>query len=272
MTVWQAIVLGIIQGATEFLPVSSSGHLVLVPWLLGWPAGGLAFDAVLHVGTAVAVVAYFWRDWVRLLRGGWFVLRSRDFRHADGRVLVFIVVASIPAGVVGLTLEDFFEGIFANPPAAAAFLLVTAALLTAAERLGAPRRLLAGMEWPDAVTIGLAQALAIFPGISRSGATISAGLWRDFRREEAARFSFLMATPVIVAAGAKQILDLAAEGALAALSVTLVPGFLAAAAVGYMCIWWLLKHLRQRRLYGFAVYCAAAGVFCLLVAFTGGGG
>lgn len=264
MEIWQAIILGILQGATEFLPVSSSGHLVLVPWLVGWESPGLAFDAVLHLGTMVAVLAYFWRDWLCLLRGGWQVLRQRRLDHADGRVLMMIVFATIPAGLAGLFLEDFFESVFDTPAAAACFLLVTAGLLAASERLGEPQRVLSGINWIDSLLIGLAQALAIFPGISRSGSTIAAGLWRELRREEAARFSFLLATPIIFAAGAKQVLELFTENHT--ISNNYFAGFIAAAIVGYLCIWWLLNFIKKRRLYVFAAYCAIFGVFCLLVA------
>ncbi|MBN1284211.1 MAG: undecaprenyl-diphosphatase UppP [Anaerolineae bacterium] len=270
MEIWQAIFLGIVQGATEFLPVSSSGHLVLVPWLLGWEAPGLAFDAVLHLGTMAAVLVYFWRDWVRLLRGGWQVVRRRSFDHADGRVLAMVVVASIPAGIVGFLFEDFFESVFNTPVTAALFLLVTAGLLVAAERLGDPARVLGGLTWTDALVVGLAQTLAIFPGVSRSGSTIAAGLWRGLRREEAARFSFLIGTPIIFAAGVKQIYDAAAGGQLAAISNTFFAGVVAAAVVGYLCIWWLLNFLRRQRLFVFAGYCTALSIVCLVVALTRG--
>ena len=270
MSLLQAIFLGMVQGATEFLPVSSSGHLVLVPWLLGWEGSGLAFDTVLHWGTMVAVLAYFWRDWASLLQGGWRLLRARDLSDPQGRLLLLLILGSVPAGVIGLLLEDFFEAVFATPPAAAFFLLVTAALLLAAERLGDATRDIQGMRWLDALVIGLGQALAIFPGVSRSGATISAGLWRGLQREAAARFSFLLATPIIFAAGFRQLLSLAASGELAAGAGTLLAGFVAAAAVGYACIWWLMDFLKRGRLYVFAGYCAAFGVFCLVVALVRG--
>ncbi len=266
MSLWQAIILGILQGATEFLPVSSSGHLVLVPWLLGWEPGSLAFDTMVHWGTMVAVLAYFWRDWVKLLQGGWRTLRARNLNDNEGRLLLLIILATLPAAIIGFVLEDFFTEMFANPPAAALSLLVTAALLVAAERLGDRTRVMGGMEWPDALIVGFAQAAAIVPGISRSGATISAGLWRGFKREAAARFSFLMATPIIFGAGAKQLLDLAGAGGLAADSDLLLAGFVSAAVVGYACVWWLMGFLRRQRLDGFAVYCAVFGVFCLIVA------
>jgi undecaprenyl-diphosphatase len=266
VNILQAFLLGILQGATEFLPVSSSGHLVLVPWLLGWAAPGLAFDAVVHWGTALAVVAYFWRDWVSLVVAVVRSLRELTLRRLrpsvaagrspagesapgssaaaqpsqgspDARLAWLILLGTVPAAVIGWLLQDFFEGMFA---------------------------------WPDALLVGLAQALAIFPGISRSGATIAAGLGRGLRREPAARFSFLLATPIILGAGLFKVTDLAQAGNLAAQVPTLVAGFVTSGVVGFGCIHFLLRYLQRRRLYPFAVYCAAAGVACLLVALVRG--
>jgi undecaprenyl-diphosphatase len=293
VNILQAFLLGILQGATEFLPVSSSGHLVLVPWLLGWAAPGLAFDSVVHWGTALAIVAYFWRDWVSLVVAVVRSLRELALRRsrpsvatgrspageaaqpsqgsADARLAWLVVLGTVPAAVIGWLLEDFFEGMFARPVAASAFLLVTAALLTTSERLGRRTRDLDTLAWPDALLVGLAQALAIFPGISRSGATIAGGLARGLRRESAARFSFLLATPIILGAGLLQVADLAQVGNLAAQAPTLFAGFVTSGVVGFGCIHFLLRYLQRRRLYPFAVYCAAAGVACLIVALVRGG-
>jgi len=274
MSILQALFLGVLQGATEFLPVSSSGHLVLAPWLLGWDSPGLAFDAVVHWGTAVAVVVYFWRDWVSLVQAAlrWVSRTLRRARTApepsQGERLVWLIVlGTVPAAVIGYLLEDFFEGMFGRPAAAAGFLLVTAALLTISEWLGRRERDLDALNWLDALVVGLAQALAIFPGISRSGATIAAGLSRGLRREPAARFSFLLATPVILGAGLFKVVDLARVGGLAAQVPTLAVGFISAGVVGLACIHFLLRYLQRRRLYPFAVYCAVLGVACLIVAF-----
>jgi undecaprenyl-diphosphatase len=277
VNLFQALFLGILQGATEFLPVSSSGHLVLVPWLLSWASPGLAFDAVVHWGTALAVIAYFWRDWVSLVRA----LTLRRLRtdpslepsqgSRDARLAWFILLGTVPAALIGWLLEDFFEHMFGRPAAAAAFLLVTAALLTASERFGRRERDLDALTWPDALFVGLAQALAIFPGISRSGATIATGLARGLRREPAARFSFLLATPVILGAGLLKVVDLAQMGHLAAQIPTLAVGFVAAGVVGFACIHFLLRYLQRHRLYPFAVYCAILGLICLVVALIRGG-
>ena len=267
MNLFQAFILGILQGATEFLPVSSSGHLVLVPWLLGWPASSLAFDAVVHWGTAVAVIIYFWRDWVTLVSAVWksTILRSPD-QESEARLAWLILLGTVPAALIGYLLEDFFEEMFTRPIAAACFLLVTAALLTTSERLGRRERDLDTLDWLDALLVGLAQALAIFPGISRSGSTIAAGLARGLRREPAARFSFLLATPVILGAGLLKVVDLAQTGGLAAQAPLLVVGFVAAGVVGFGCIHFLLRYLQRRPLYPFAIYCAVGSIVCLLIA------
>ncbi len=308
VNLFQSLLLGVLQGATEFLPVSSSGHLVLVPWLLDWPASGLAFDAVVHWGTALAAVAYFWRDWVSLVQAAFRSLYRRTSRSLqialargkvwaggdafslesaaqeplrlppaqdlvevpDARLAWLILLGTLPGALAGWLLEDFFEGMFARPVAAAGFLLVTAALLTASERFGRHEHNLDKLVWLDALLIGLAQALAILPGISRSGATIAAGLACGLRREPAARFSFLLATPIILGAGLLKIVGLAQMGGLAAQTPTLVAGFVASSVVGFGCIHFLLRYLQRRRLYPFAVYCAVAGLACLPVALVRG--
>jgi undecaprenyl-diphosphatase len=269
MNLFQALVLGIIQGATEFLPVSSSGHLVLVPWLLGWEEPGLTFDAVVHWGTALAVVVYFWREWLALIQAVFEAVRRRSIADPKARLALLIVIGTVPAAVIGYALENFFEQMFSRPSAAAAFLLVTAAFLSVAEWLGRREHDLEQMTWLDALLVGMGQALAIFPGISRSGATIAAGLTRGLKREPAARFSFLLATPVILGAGAFKLLDLAQAGHLVGQMPALIIGFAGAGGVGFGCIYFLLRYLQQRRLYPFAVYCAVAGVICLIVAVAG---
>jgi undecaprenyl-diphosphatase len=282
---FQAFLLGVLQGATEFLPVSSSGHLVLVPWLLNWPASSLAFDVVAHWGTAMAVIVYFWRDWVTLVRETWAFLKNRvsgivaketglvgkNPVSADVRLAFFIVLGTIPAALLGYLLEDFFEAMFARPVAAACFLIVTAAILTFSERLGRRERDLDTLNWLDALIIGLAQALAIFPGISRSGSTIAAGLTRGLKRESAARFSFLLSTPIILGAGLLKVMGLAQAGDLAAQAPVLVVGFVAAGLVGYGCIHFLLRYVQRRPLYLFSIYCTIAGVTCLFIALIRGG-
>ncbi len=260
MTIFQSLFLGALQGATEFLPVSSSGHLVLLPWLLGWPMPGLTFDAIVHWGTAVAVVVYFWRDWLSLAAGAYRSLRSGLKEQTPAsRLAWLIILGTLPAAIIGYLLEGFFEAMFARPTAAAGFLLLTAVILAASEYLGRRERPLAALTGLDALLIGLAQAFAIFPGISRSGATIAAGLARGLEREAAARFSFLLATPVIVGAGVFKVLDLTGAD-LASQGTVLAVGFVTAAVVGLGCIHFLLRYLRRRPLYPFAIYCALLGI------------
>jgi undecaprenyl-diphosphatase len=264
----KALLLGILQGATEFLPISSSGHLVLVPWWFGWDESPLIFDVVVHLGTLVAVLLYFWRDWLTLLRAGWTALNTRSTHEPDTRLLLLLVLGTVPAALAGVLLEDLFASAFSEPPLAAMFLLVTAALLVISERRYTASRTLDQLNARDAVWIGLAQAFAIFPGISRSGSTIAAGVLRGFPRPEAARFSFLLATPIILGAGGKQAFDVLTGDVTVGQDLVgpLVIGFFSAAVVGYGCIWFLMRLLQQRRLYGFAVYCAAFGTLSLLVA------
>ena len=275
MNLVRALVLGVLQGATEFLPVSSSGHLVLVPWLLGWESPGIAFDAVVHWGTALAVIVYFWEDWVSLVGAALRSLRDigsprgnpgPDAAELSRRSLAWLIVlGTVPGVLAGYFLEDFFERMFGRPIVAAAFLLVTAALLAVSERIGRRERELRELGWVDVLVVGIGQALAIFPGISRSGSTIAAGLVQGMKREPAARFSFLLATPIILGAGLLKVVELGRMGGLLTQAPTLIAGFVAAAVVGFGCIHFLLQYLQRRRLYPFAVYCALVGIFSLLV-------
>lgn len=279
MSLLQAVLLGAVQGATEFLPVSSSGHLVLVPWLLRWRSPGLAFDAVVHWGTALAVIAYFWKEWVALVRatvlslGGVLQQSIRSSEHiaSEGEgsrrdVLAWLIVlGTVPGVLIGYSLEDFFESVFARPAAAAGFLLVTAVLLAISEHLGRRERDLDDLRWPDALVVGFGQALAIFPGISRSGATIAAGLAQGMKRAPAARFSFLLGTPIVLGAGLLKVVELMRTDQWITQVPALIAGFAASAVVGFICVHVLLRYLQRRRLYPFAVYCALFGVFSLLM-------
>ena len=265
MTIFQALILGIVQGATEFLPISSSGHLVLVPWWLGWGSLDLAFATTLHLGTVVAVIAYFYRDlWEIAL--AW--LRSLMRREMTSKAWLgwWLILGTVPAVVLGLALEDFLESLFGSPPAVAALLLVTGAILALSEYLGSRRRDMDDLGWLDAVIIGFAQACAIAPGLSRSGTTIAASLARGLKREDAARFSFLLSVPIIVGVGLMQLLDLASEspqvGQLGALAV----GFLAASVTGYFAIRFLLRYVQRGTLYPFAIYCWAVGGISFIAA------
>jgi undecaprenyl-diphosphatase len=266
MDIIQALILGLVQGLTEFIPVSSSGHLVLVPWLLGWAPPGLAFDTFVHWGTLVAVLAYFWRDWWTLIAAWVRGLLRWDWRDANARLMWLIVVGTVPAALLGYALEGFFESLFGRPVWVSVFLLVTAGLLALSEWLSRRTRDLGSLRWPDALLIGLGQAAAIAPGISRSGTTISAGLLLGLGRPAAARFSFLLAAPIILGAGLFPLLDLLGEPNALTQVPALVAGFVTAAISGYLCIWFLLRYLQRRTLYPFAIYCLVAGGLCLVVA------
>jgi undecaprenyl-diphosphatase len=266
MDIIRAIVLGLVQGATEFVPVSSSGHLVLVPWLLGWQSPGLVFDTVVHWGTLVAVLAYFWRDWLSLIAAWLRGLVRWDWSDPNARLLWLIAAGTIPAAALGYVLDDFFEGLFGKPVWVSIFMLFTAGLLALSEWLGNRTRELDELRLPDALVVGCAQAAAIAPGISRSGATIAAGLLRGIRRPAAARFSFLLSTPIILGAGLFKLLDLFSAPDPLAQVPALAAGFLAAAVGGYACIWLLLRYLQRGSLYPFAFYCAWVGVSCLILA------
>lgn len=270
MDLIQAVILGVLQGATEFLPISSSAHLVLVPWLLGWDSPGLLFDTMVHWGTLAAVLLYFWRDILRLIVAGLRALGQRSLADPDARIAWGIVLGTIPAVVLGVLFEDLFEALFLNPRAVSVFLLITALLLFFAERVGQQRRSLPELSLIDAVLIGLGQAIAIAPGISRSGATIAAGLARGLRREAAARFSFLLSIPAIVGAGGLQLVKAASGEGNGATPLVLLVGFAAAAIAGYVCIRFLLRYLQRGSLYGFVVYCAAAGLAGLALSFLRG--
>jgi undecaprenyl-diphosphatase len=265
MDIFQAILLGVVQGSTEFVPVSSSGHLVLIPWLLYWPSPGLVFDTVVHWGTLLAVLAYFWRDWWELIVAWLGGLFHWDWHDPHARLMWLLILGSVPAAVIGYLLESFFEALFSAPQWASLFLLVTAAVLAFSEWRASRTRTMGDLRWPDAVVIGLAQAVAIAPGISRSGMTMAAGLLRGVQRADAARFSFLLATPVILGAGLFKLLDASSAAMLGAQAPALIAGFLAAAISGFVCIRVLLRYLRRGKLYPFAIYCALLGVVGLVV-------
>ncbi|MCL5104236.1 MAG: undecaprenyl-diphosphatase UppP [Armatimonadetes bacterium] len=258
MLIIQAIILGAIQGLTEFIPVSSSGHLIAIPALMHWKDMGLSFDVSLHFGTLVALVAYFWRDWVKILGR-----RGKD--DAEGRLLVPIIVACIPAAVVGATLDNFIETKLREWYWVAGSLVIFGIVMLLAEKLGKRRRDMARMNWGDYLTIGCAQALALFPGVSRSGITISAGLFRDIDRASAARFSFLMSMPIIFGAAMMKLKDVAKTGIPLDERLPFFLGFLTAALTGYLAIKFLMNYLRTRSLNVFVGYRMVFAVFMVVV-------
>ncbi len=271
MNIFQALILGIVQGATEFAPVSSSAHLVLVPWWLGWNIPDLVFDTTLHLGTLIAVVLFFYRDLWDIITAWVAALFQPSQRTYTAMLGWWIILGTIPAALAGVFLKDFFESVFSSPAAVAALLILTGIILALAERFSELWRELPDLLWLDALLIGVSQALAILPGISRSGATISTGLWRGLKREHAARFSFLLSIPIILGTGLKQLFDLVRHPAAAAAAqgagtgaLELLIGALAAVVVGLLVIRYLLKYLQRGTLYPFAAYCWAAGLISLV--------
>jgi undecaprenyl-diphosphatase len=266
VTPFQALVLGILQGLGEFLPISSSGHLIVVPWLLGWPDHGLAFDVALHLGTLAAVVAAFAGDWWRLIRAGVLGLfRGHPFADPDARLLWLLALASVPGGVAGLLLESWAESTFRSPALVAVAMAVMGTVLWIADRrAGRP-----GSDRPvsltDAILIGLAQAAAIVPGVSRSGATISMGLFRGYPREEAARFSFLLATPITAGAALHKVPHLLREGGD---RVPVLVGMAAAAVTGFLAIRLLLAYVRTRDYTPFVIYRFSFALIVAIVLLT----
>lgn len=269
MNTLQSIILGIIQGATEFLPISSSGHLVLVPNLFGWHIphqDAFVFDVLVQVATLVAVFAYFWQDISQIIAAvivG--ILRGKPFEEFNSRMGWLLCLATVPAGASYLLFSETFERAFSNPLAVALFLLGTALLLILAEKLGHRQRTFEDITWIDALVIGCFQILAIFPGISRSGSTITGGMTRNLDRPTAARFSFLISVPVMLVAGLIGIIELFKLPNTSSQITIFIPGFIAAAIVGYISIRWLLRFLSRSSLSIFAAYCALFSLLNLVL-------
>jgi undecaprenyl-diphosphatase len=271
MSFFQSTLLGLVQGLTEFLPVSSTAHLILIPWLLGWafdPAAAFVFDILVQWGTLAAVAVYFARDlWqivLAVLAGVW---QRRPFDSTDARLGWLIAMATLPAALLGLLFKPFFEGLHRNPPAVAAILLAGAGLIFVVEYFGRRERDLATLSWKDALIIGSSQALALLPGVSRSAATISGGLARGLDRPSAARFSFLMSIPVLFAAGLVALKDLFEIPNFTVYLPGLALGMAVAAVVGWASIRWLLGYLARHSMNVFAWYRLGLGLLCLVVAF-----
>jgi undecaprenyl-diphosphatase len=280
LTVWQAIVLGVVQGLTEFLPVSSSAHLLVVPWLLGWESPGLAFDAALHLGTLAAVLAYFWRELLamalafpRAIRRPRAILRSGDPADIMPRLALLIALGTVPGLVAGLLSADAIDAVYhpagVAPDAVivviAVALIALGLLLLAAERVARHVRGMDSLTVRDALIIGLTQALALIPGVSRSGATLTAGLFRGLTRADAARFSFLLGAPITAAAGAKGLLDILTAGLDAGQLGVFAVGLAASALAGFAAIWGLLRYLQRASTAVFIVYRIVLGVVLLVL-------
>jgi undecaprenyl-diphosphatase len=283
ITILQAIVLGIIQGVTEFIPISSSAHLIIVPWLFGWDSPSLTslpFDVSLHLGTLVAVLLFFAQDWIRLAKAWIASIKERKIGGDSDRLMSWLVlIGTIPGGIVGLLAESKIEAMFHQPGvpiqrsallAMAVIVAIMGGLLMLADRMARHQRDFKQITLKDAILIGIAQALAIFPGVSRSGSTITAGLALGLKRESAAKYSFLLSAPIIVGAGLKNLLDIYASfmnGTIAANDMLLFPiGILAAGISGYICIRFLLNYLQKHSVALFIYYRWAFALLIVVVA------
>ncbi len=273
MTILHSFLLGLLQGLTEFIPVSSTAHLLIGQRLLGIPASDAMFSflVIVQLGTVVSLFIFYWKDIWKILRATLAsipLLIKRDTGKLDTKARLgwYILIATLPALLAGYLLKDAVETLFQTPLLEAAIRLFAAALLlTLAEWLTTKSRSLDSMTWLDALIIGLFQVISVFPGASRSGTTISAGMLRGFDRKSAARFAFLMSVPVMLAAGGYEMLDVLKMPDLTSFLLPLAVGFVTAAVVGWLAIKWLLDYLGKRSLYVFAEYCAVAGLVVLVV-------
>jgi len=267
MVLFESVLLGIIQGFTEFLPVSSSAHLILIPWIFGWEGtlvDSLSFDVALHAGTLVAILVYFWRDWLLLLRKFFSSLHDGSWKSGEGRFVWYIVLATIPAGILGFKFEHIVEQSFRNPLLIVVALAVISIVMWIVDRYSSKMVNIQHMRLGHALFIGCAQAVALIPGVSRSGITIIAGLMSGYTRESAARFSFLLATPVIFGAA---VLKLAKLHLGTGEAVPFLLGTISSAIIGYVSIKFLLRYLNSHSLNLFVGYrlALAAAVLALVI-------
>ncbi len=265
MSVFQAIVLGLVQGITEFLPISSSAHLALVPWVFGWQDPGLSFDVFLHFGTMAAVLGYFFGDWMALLRAGLLSILERKIGFERDRMMFWMLMcATIPAGLAGFLFHDLSEGAFRAPLVIAISLALVGFLMYWIDGRFPPYRNQNDFTMKDAMLIGFAQMFALIPGVSRSGSTMTMGRYLGFNREAAARFSFLLSLPITAAAGAYEMRNLIESGFAGFSSAYLIAGFLASLISGILSIHFLLTYLRAADFSVFAWYRILAAVFILV--------
>lgn len=267
MSILHAVILGVVQGLTEFLPISSSGHLVLVPEILGWSDlssdNDRAFDVALHMGTLIAAVSYFRSDLARYFRAGIRSLRTRSLPDADSRVAWLLVIATVPAVVVGGLFGGFIDDHLTGPVVVSVMLIGFGVLLGLADRLS-ERKTIGDAKTKEGWALGSAQAVALIPGTSRSGITMTAGRMLGFDRDSAARISFLMLIPATLAAGVYTGGRLAADGFPSDATGAFIAGVVTSAVTGYMAIWWLLRYLRTRSFMPFVIYRVALGCGILI--------
>lgn len=266
MTLIESIVLGIVQGLTEFLPISSSAHLLMVPWLMGWEQPPFVFDTSLHIGTLIALLIYFREDIFKLTVSFFRVLKTRKISDLEEKLSIYILIGSIPAGLVGVLFEKVIEQKFHSPYIIASTLIFLGILLWIIDIFGKKNRNLNDLTFKDALFIGCAQALALIPGTSRSGITMTTALLSSFDRETAARFSFLLSIPITAAAALYKLKDLKEIYSIPHIMDNFIAGVLISGLVGFLCIKYLLKFLRTNSFAVFAIYRIIIGIFLFFVA------
>ena len=260
MDILQAVILGLVQGLGEFLPISSSAHLVIVPWLFNWEDPGLTFDIALHIGTLIAVAIYFWKDWLQLITKG-----MTDVRSREGRLFWYLVLATIPGAMIGLLLEKKAETIFRNPVLIAIMLIVLGIILYWVDRKSAKKIDAENISLKTSFLIGLSQALAIIPGVSRSGITMTTGLFLGLTREGAARFSFLLSAPIIFGAAIVKLPNIIANPAV--VTTNFIVGMVVSFVSGIASIGLLLRYLKTKTFLPFAWYRFVLGAVVIFIAF-----
>jgi undecaprenyl-diphosphatase len=268
MPIYQAVVLAIVQALTEFLPISSTAHLILIPWLLGWKDAGLTFDVALHAGTLVAVIIYFFRDWIQIIGQAFGMNIGSDPDIRQNRNLLWLLaVASIPIGIIGYKFDKQADTTWRQPYVIGAMLIIVGIVMWIAEKRRIGSKSLSTIQMGDAVAVGLAQAVSVIPGTSRSGATICAGLFRNMTRETAARFSFLLSTPAIAAAVAKKAWDVHKEGGIPPeMKAPIVVGIVVSGLLGAVVIAFFLRYLRRSSLMPFVYYRIVFGIIVVALA------
>ncbi|HXG30118.1 MAG TPA: undecaprenyl-diphosphatase UppP [Thermodesulfobacteriota bacterium] len=263
MNTLQSVILGIVQGITEFLPISSTAHLALIPWFFSWRDPGLAFDVALHIGTLLAVIYYFWTDLLAIIREFIQGVFTRGFKnHPNGKTGLFIIVATIPGGIFGFVFEEQASGIFRHPLAIAFSVFSFGIILYVSDRVSKKQKGISEMSVLDCLVIGIVQALAIVPGVSRSGASITGGLIRNLRRDEAARFSFLLSTPLIFGA---VLLESRHLDYATVTSLPFMAGLLTSAVFGFLSIKYLLRYVQTNSYNVFVIYRIALTALILLL-------
>jgi len=270
MPLLQVVILAIVQGLGEFLPISSTAHLIVVPWLLGWQDPGLTYDVALHVGTLAAVLGYFFRTWVQILLHGFGIDWGDDeMLRQNPKLLWLLAAGTIPGGIIGFLFEKQADTSLRSPILIGAMMILIGLVMWAGEKLGARNKTLRGVSLADSLIIGAAQALAIVPGVSRSGVTITAGLFRNLDRVAAARFSFLLATPIIAGAALKKLYDVLKHGGIPAdMHMPFALGILISGLTGWAVIAFFLRYLQHRTLNFFVYYRIIFGILVIALAFS----